>query len=75
MQLLCRIFLMLPIGITCADIKDYHRSTLNGNQFNDYAILYIERNTTEAIDDIFTIYYQTFFRKKARKSYKREFNV
>jgi hypothetical protein len=58
MQLLCRIFLTLPISMPLLrdqwvhwkKIKDYRGSTLSENRFNDYAMFYIERDTAELID-------------------------
>lgn len=78
MQLLCRIFLTLPISTASAErsmsslkkIKDYRRSTLSEDRLNDYAMLYIERDTAELIDLQSTI--KIFSEKKARKGYKSE---
>jgi len=78
MQLLCRIFLTLPISTVSAErsmsslkkIKDYRRSTLSEDRLNDYAMLYIERDTAELIDLQSTI--KIFSEKKARKGYKSE---
>lgn len=73
MQLLYRIFLTLPISTACAErsmsslkkIKDYRRSTLSGDRLNDYAMLYIERDTAELIDLQTTI--NIFSEKKSQK--------
>lgn len=51
-------------------IKDYRRSTLSEDRLNDYAMLYIERDTAELIDLQSTI--KIFSEKKARKGYKSE---
>ncbi|KAL4149938.1 hypothetical protein QTP88_003789 [Uroleucon formosanum] len=72
------MFLTLPISTASAErsmsslkkIKDYRRSTLSEDRLNDYAMLYIERDTAELIDLQSTI--KIFSEKKARKGYKSE---
>lgn len=49
-------------------IKDYRRSVLSEDRLNNYAILYIERDTAELIDLKSII--KLFSEKKARKGYK-----